>query len=295
MSQQPHVGSKRVAEDLLTMDVPVLGDLTRDGGPWARLPANNAVSQSAKAVIELKVASGDWVVSPTSVSEDNIDWARTLYFFRKYEEDQPPRRVSLTYSRLSRSPSPKVQVPLQLSRAEIREARRIAGTDRKGFQHVSVPLKAVLDRMEAARPSNGEIAGSSCTEMPAAPVLELRTGVRVANFSSGHPFHFGDDYILPACDSIRVERLKLEPQEQEFPGANGWTDIVIDFKLTGEVLDELTTLVGCPDIDVVIVPRVVMDSLKSAGLPFGKCRTIRIKRRSQDGHPAVCCDDKFCI
>jgi len=127
-----------------------------------------------------------------------------------------------------------------------------------------------------------------------APVVELANGIRVANFSSGHEFYFQHGRTLPPCQADRVSKLSLEPSERELLPNGRWKDIVIEFKITQVVLDELIKLNGREDIDIIMVPRIVMDALKAKNLPVGKCRTGRRLTRQTTTDPGVWRDDTFC-
>ena len=115
--------------------------------------------------------------------------------------------------------------------------------ERQGLQHVSGPIQRLLEIYGITGESEEDVKKAQQMlenlEPETAPVLELSSGARIANFSSGHPFLFDDGRTLCACDHERVERLKMEPQERELLSEGRWTDIVIDFELTQVVLDEL--------------------------------------------------------
>ncbi len=102
--------------------------------------------------------------------------------------------------------------------------------------------------------------------MEQAPRLRLENGIRVANFSSPHPFRFDTGEELEGCSPERCRILSLRREETEFPGPGGrWTDVVIGYSMTPEVLSELRDLEADPEVDIILVPLPVMVSLR--GLP----------------------------
>ena len=94
------------------------------------------------------------------------------------------------------------------------------------------------------------------------PIVQLKNGLRVANFSSPHPFTFDDGTVLPACDSDRCNAMSLRVVEDEIVGAR-WTDISIHFHLTPLVIEELTRVASLPEIDIVLVPFPVLQCIQS--------------------------------
>jgi hypothetical protein len=113
------------------------------------------------------------------------------------------------------------------------------------------------------------------------PVVTLTNGVKVANFSSPHPFTFTDGTVLPACSAERAQATKLEAVEQEspHPTCKGVVDIQLDWKITSYIFKELGKLDLREDVDVILVPFPVMTALKNAGIPIGKARVIRVADR----------------
>jgi len=113
------------------------------------------------------------------------------------------------------------------------------------------------------------------------PIITLTNGLRVANFSSPHPFQFNDGSVLPACPPERAKELMLNAIEQEVPHPTvaGITDIWLDWELPANMRDELAKLNAREDIDVLLIPFPVMTAIKNADLPIGKCRVIRVADR----------------
>lgn len=97
------------------------------------------------------------------------------------------------------------------------------------------------------------------------PVTTLTNGLRVANFSSAHEYHFVDGSVLPACSAERCEWLSMEPVEVTAPSKCGrWVDILIRFKVTPQVLAQLLIMQDDDAVDVVLAPRVVVEAVDGA-------------------------------
>lgn len=118
------------------------------------------------------------------------------------------------------------------------------------------------------------------------PIVKLTNGIRVANFSSPHDFTFVDGSILPACSPERATWLMMNPVEITHLSPCGrWIDIEISFDLSAQCLAQLLVMENDPDINVILVPRVVKDALlmyeANAVNPhiFNKVRTIRVADR----------------
>jgi hypothetical protein len=122
------------------------------------------------------------------------------------------------------------------------------------------------------------------------PVIILKNGLRVGNFSSPHGFEFSTGEFLPSCTPDRTERLKLDSYESEFPGILGTTDIEIVWKLSPDVERELAKVNARDDVDIVLIPFPVLEVLRRCNRPLGKCRVIRtVNRVTKTIHP-----DRFC-
>lgn len=99
------------------------------------------------------------------------------------------------------------------------------------------------------------------------PLLQLRNGLRVANFSSGHPYIFEDSTKLEACTQERVAALALSPPTLDATAPGGrWTDVRVDLgaALPPQVLTELERLVSVRNegtFDVLLVTRSMLDAL----------------------------------
>lgn len=136
------------------------------------------------------------------------------------------------------------------------------------------------------------------------PVVTLSNGLRVANFSSPHPFTFVDEHVLPACSPERAQWLMLEAREVELRNhvMQNWgaaqvgvpiTDVILSWELTPVVMTEIKRLHEVDDIDIVLVPLPVMQALKEfcpdTSL-YKKCRVIRTADRVNK----TIYIDKFC-
>jgi len=128
------------------------------------------------------------------------------------------------------------------------------------------------------------------------PVITLKSGLRVGNFSSPHPFNFTTGEVLPGCDPERTLALMLNPKEIEFRyrsshGRTEWTDIILDFHMTEEVSAEISRASSNEEVDVVIVPLPVITACKATDRGIGKLRVCRVADRvAKTIYP-----DRFCV
>jgi len=124
----------------------------------------------------------------------------------------------------------------------------------------------------------------------------LSNGVRVCNMSSFHPFTFDDGTVLPGCDADFCNRMSLIKNEEFVPALDSrWEDVRVSFQLSAEVEECLERLHERDDVDIIIVPFPVMQSIKAADMDvcFPKCRVICIrkdKRAEKIAH-----HDRFCV
>jgi hypothetical protein len=124
------------------------------------------------------------------------------------------------------------------------------------------------------------------------PTTTLSNGLRVANFSSSHEFHFVDGSVLPACSPERATWLMMVPVEVVAPSPCGrWTDIVISFELSSQCLAQLMIIEDDPDVDLVIAPRIVKDAAANLGVKLTKVRTNRVSDRVKK----LSHIDRFCV
>ena len=106
-----------------------------------------------------------------------------------------------------------------------------------------------------------------------APSRTLTNGLRVANFSSPHPFNFVDGSVLPACDNDRCLALSMDRDDEvsawpgKFVGVNAPVyQVKPVFVLNAATIDELEVLQESWDVDVVIVPFPLLTALQSKDL-----------------------------
>lgn len=128
-----------------------------------------------------------------------------------------------------------------------------------------------------------------------APRATLTNGVRVVNFSSPHSFEFEDGTTLRACGPERVLDLPLRRDETIISNHGPWSTIRVGFLPTETVWDELLLLAQDDTVDIILVPRVMLDALRAAGHQIGKCRTGLLKERDLGAFRAkVHYIDRFC-
>lgn len=139
---------------------------------------------------------------------------------------------------------------------------------------------------------------ATVTNIPASPRVCLANGLRIANFSSGHAFTFTDGTVLPACHPERVAALVLESVHAEYRFTNLRVDApeVIEvrprFEITQLCIDELRKLESDPLVDIVLVPRLVIEALQNVGRlrNYTKVATILVADRvAKTAHT-----NKFC-
>jgi hypothetical protein len=106
----------------------------------------------------------------------------------------------------------------------------------------------------------------------AAPVINLSNGLRVANFSSPHPFNFVDGSVLPACDEERSKVLSMDRKDVETEWAGplhgvkgGIVAVKPVFVLTYVVMRTLVDLQESWDVDLIMVPFPLLQALRDNG------------------------------
>jgi hypothetical protein len=129
------------------------------------------------------------------------------------------------------------------------------------------------------------------SELTPIPIVQLNNGLRVANFSSHHSFEFEDGSKLGACSPTRTESLKMNREDNAIPcddTPEHVTEVLFNCRMqdfvTDSVMDELQRLEVDDQIDRVIVPRVLLDALKLAGVRFRKPCTGRLVDRVDKIH-----------
>jgi len=102
-------------------------------------------------------------------------------------------------------------------------------------------------------------------------VLELRSGLVVANFSSGHSFTFTTGEVLPACSIERCQNLALIASETETRVSTakvgvGYTDIELSFMMSEAIIKEILRVMLVHDeVDIFIVPLPQLLAMKAYG------------------------------
>lgn len=143
--------------------------------------------------------------------------------------------------------------------------------------------------------------------MTPSPIATSSNGIRVANFSSGHPFEFEDGTILPACEQDRVDAGSVSLKEQlelcETDTGVAYNEVTLTPTLgpdAGVMLDEFYDL----PVDIVIVPLMMLEAIKHersrieqlCGHATGSdnrwffCHAIRRDKRN-----GPICIDRFCV
>jgi hypothetical protein len=130
------------------------------------------------------------------------------------------------------------------------------------------------------------------------PTVMLTNGLRVANFSSPHPFTFVDGSVLPACSPEHAREMMLEAEEVENQGiccaaSRAYTtDIELKFFMSTVVRTALLALANrCFDLtdkdrpDLVLVPLPVLQAVKAErhsaekDVMLARIRCIRVADR----------------
>ena len=130
-------------------------------------------------------------------------------------------------------------------------------------------------------------------------IYTLSSGLKVANFSSPHPFTFTDGTVIPAIDADKARNLMLEVEETVIPNRHSrFRTVSLDWTLSERVADEIDywyTYFAMKKVDVVLVPLPVMTALKAIWnqkdilkSPF---RVIRVADRITKAIHI----DKFCV
>lgn len=133
--------------------------------------------------------------------------------------------------------------------------------------------------------------------MDSMPILVLQNGIKIANFSSPHPFTFVTGEVLPPCSDERANGLALETEEKK-TAHGAWVDINLTWKMSDSVhraLQDAVIRQENGELDVCLVPLPVMSCLREQyslealrGLPF---RVIR----KQDRITNAIYTDRFCL
>jgi|TARA_Y100000310_G_scaffold185079_1_gene185172 hypothetical protein len=133
--------------------------------------------------------------------------------------------------------------------------------------------------------------------------ITLKNGLTIVNFSSPHPFTFTTGEILPACEPEWVEKMSLDIYEESTErhlrnSYTRWNDIKMSVGIPDNVRKKLWYAQIGSDIDIILVPFMLLQALKDCDYYWGsdkdniwKCRTIRCADRiTKEIYP-----DRFCI
>lgn len=140
------------------------------------------------------------------------------------------------------------------------------------------------------------------------PTAVTSTGLRVANFSSFHPFTMNDGTIVPACtrewsDSLKMQIVEILDQSQVCQSENHqlFETVMLKMELPSMVLDCVNAVIWAQVhqlIDVVLCPLMVITALRDSGydeenLRMMPLRTIRRLQRNCDNN--LIHHNKFCL
>jgi len=96
-------------------------------------------------------------------------------------------------------------------------------------------------------------------------IFTLKNGLRVANFSSPHPFTFTDGTVIPAVGRKKAEILMLNVEENLCRERDRkFRTIKLDWSLSDAVSNDIDwwmTYYNLKTVDVVLVPLPVMTAL----------------------------------
>lgn len=127
-------------------------------------------------------------------------------------------------------------------------------------------------------------------------IITLSNGLRVANFSSPHPFTFTDGSILPAVSDELANKMMLKTIEDELDESGQTISII--FEMTKEITDHLFEWKKLWDkeyVNIILIPLPIMLILKDNWsidkIKHSPFRTVRIADRiTKTVHI-----NKFCI
>ena len=125
--------------------------------------------------------------------------------------------------------------------------------------------------------------------------ITLVGGIRIANFSSPHPFLFTSGEELPGCSPEISKSLMLHTTEVEHLNVCGWIDIELRFEMSEIVEDALNALCDQDNVDIVLVPLPV---LRAADNSEGMHPSVKEKARVcrvADRVTKALFPDRFCV
>jgi hypothetical protein len=125
------------------------------------------------------------------------------------------------------------------------------------------------------------------------PIIKLGNGLRVANFSSPHPFNFITGEVLPACDPDRARQLMLIAKVEDIYTSIAdvpIVDIALEFSMSEVVHSALAELMARDDIDIILAPLPVLQLCRGT-FYMRKVRCVRVGDRVSK----AIYSDRFCI
>jgi hypothetical protein len=129
-------------------------------------------------------------------------------------------------------------------------------------------------------------------------IYTLTNGLRVANFSSPHPFTFTDGTVIPERDKEFAKRMMLEVEEIPVKCRRRFKTIKPDFTLTHLVRDQIIlwwTLYNMKKVDAVLLPLPVMTALLKEFTEKQVLKSPFVVIRVADRITKAIHIDKFCI
>lgn len=163
-------------------------------------------------------------------------------------------------------------------------------------------------------------------EQLAMPIVTLKNGLRIGNFSSPHTFRFKDGSELPRCSSVRMRRGSLHTTEavdvEVVEGAYGPVrveNVDLTDKLTPDLrrmLSEAQELWEAKEVNYVLIPLRVLramqdEAMEAMGIGMRQYSNLHLPAGSIYPHTAgdhpfrvvrvadretkVIYDDRFCI
>ena len=113
------------------------------------------------------------------------------------------------------------------------------------------------------------------TNLPELPTVILSNGLRVANYSSPHPFTFDDGSVLPRCSDERATMTMLKKHKTDrkiFESKSGVEFIKqkVRYTLSWFVAEDIRKIMHVFDSgklpwDLIIAPLPVVDGMVTAG------------------------------
>lgn len=140
------------------------------------------------------------------------------------------------------------------------------------------------------------------TLIPTGPTtITLDSGLNISNFSSPHEFVFDTGEVLPACTNTWAEKTKLDINETEVlaplsfrSGKPQIYDVYLTIKTTDVVLEELDKMHMNDEIDVILIPFMLLNALKDQDFFPELYHKVRVIRKVSRTSPEIF-HNKFCV